>query len=75
MVLFFTCVCLSITNLVDATPPTVLADFFLNFASVFCLGLKMCMTFDCKPKINFYHFSQFELESFLGLKHIDIGYL
>ena len=50
--------------IVNATPPTVLAVSFLNFAGCFCQGLKMCMTFGCNPQINFCHFSQFKLSRF-----------
>ena len=43
------------SNLVNATPPTVLGKSILNIAGVF-KGLRMCMRYYCNPHINFCYF-------------------
>ena len=43
-------------NLVNATPPTVLAGSFFKLCRCSYQGLKMCMIFDCDPRINFRRF-------------------
>ena len=53
------------SNLVNATPPIVLAGSFRNPAGIFDQGLKMCMTFGCNSQIHFcYFFSSLNLVIF-----------
>ena len=53
-----------VSNLVKATLLTILSGFFFNFTSVFCQGLKMCMTLAVILRLIFCLFSQFELSHF-----------
>ena len=58
---------LSVTNCVQYCEHNSSYNFiriFLKLYRCFCEGLKMSMTFDCNPQINFCHCFQFELSHF-----------
>ena len=55
-VTFFAVLTSTKENLVNTTPPTILAGSFFKLCRCIYQGMKMCMRFGCNPQINFCHF-------------------